>query len=124
MRNRIFWLAVLAAATIAVPAPSSSAQELTLPAQLASGPAYEVSDGLLAGRTELALTNSQAADLVALSAELHSQEKFLQASAKPWTAAARRPSARQTFDRALAILTPAQRRPAALLLAAADEAAR
>ncbi len=111
MRNRIFRLAVLAAVSLVIPGAVSFAQE-TLPRPLASGPAFEVPNRLLAQRAELGLTEAQAADLAALSAELDSQEKFWHASSKPWIAAAHRPSAQAAFYRALATLTPAQRGPA------------
>jgi hypothetical protein len=123
MRNRILRLAVLAAVSLVVPAAVSSAQE-TLPGPLASGPAFEVPNRLLAQRAELELTATQAADLAALSAELQNQEKFWHASSKPWIAGARRPSPQHAFDRALATLTPAQRGPAVRALASTEESAR
>jgi hypothetical protein len=124
MRNRLFRLAVMAAVSLVVPAAASSAQEVTLPPSLASAPAYEVPDRLLAQRAELALTQAEAADLAALSAELYSQEKSWHASSKPWIAAARRPSPQHAFDRALATLTPAQRGPAVRALASTEESAQ
>jgi hypothetical protein len=123
MRNRLFRLAVLAAVSLVVPAAVSSAQE-TLPRPLASGPAFEVPNRLLAQRAELGLTEVQAAELAALSAELYSQEKFWHASSKSWIAAAHRPSPQHAFDRALATLTSAQRRPAVRALASSEESAR
>jgi hypothetical protein len=123
MRNRIFRLAVLAAASLVIPAAASSAQE-TLPPRLASGPAFEVPNRLLARRAELGLTETQAAELAALSAERYGQEKFWHASSKPWIAAAHRPSPQHAFDRALASLTPAQRGPAVRALASSEESAR
>jgi hypothetical protein len=123
MRNRILRLAILAAVSLGVPAAASSAQE-TLPRPLASGPAFEVPNRLLAQRAELGLTAAEAADLGALSAELYSQEKFWHASSKPWIAAARRPSPQHAFDRALATLTPAQRGPAVRALASTEESAQ
>lgn len=124
MRNRIIRLAILAAGSLVIPGGASSAQEMTLPPPLASVPAYEVPDLLLAQRAELGLTAAGAADLAALSAELFSQEKFWHASSKPWIAAARRPSPQHAFDRALATLTPAQRGPAVRVLASTEESAR
>jgi hypothetical protein len=123
MRNRVFRLAVLAAVSLVIPAAVSSAQE-TLPRPLASGPAFEVPNRLLAQRAELGLTAAEAADLAALSAELYSQEKFWHASSKPWIAAARRPSPQHAFDRALATLTPAQRGPGVRALASTEESAQ
>ena len=124
MQNRIFRLAVLAAVSLAIPAAASSAQETTLPRTLASGAAFEVPNRLLALRAELGLTEAQAADLTALSAELQSQEKFWHASSKPWIAVASRPSAQKAFERALATLTPAQRGPAVRALASTEEPAQ
>ena len=123
MRTPLFRLAVLAAVSLGVPAAASSAQA-TLTRPLASGPAFEVPNRLLARRAELGLTETQAADLAALSAELYSQEKFWHASSKPWIAAARRPSPQHAFDRALATLTPAQRGPAVRVLASTEESAQ
>lgn len=123
MRNPIFRLAVLAAVSLVVPAAISSAQA-TLPHALASRPAFEVPNRLLAQRAELGLTAAQAADLAALSAELLSQEKVWHASSKPWIAAVRRPSAQEAFDRALATLTAAQREPAVRALASSEDSAR
>lgn len=94
-----------------------------MPSSLASAPAYEVPDRLLARRAELALTDVQAGELAALSAEFRSQEKFWHASSKPWIAAARRPSAQQAFDRALATLSSAQRPSAVRALASPEESA-
>ena len=124
MRNCIFRLAVLAAVSLVIPGAASSAQEMTVPSSLASASAYEVPNRLLASRAELGLTEAQAADLAALSAELYSQEKFWRASSKPWIAAARRPSPQQAFDRALATLTRAQRGPAVRALASTEESPR
>jgi hypothetical protein len=124
MRNRLFRLAILAAVALVIPGAASSAQELTLPPSLASAPAYEVPNRLVAQRAELGLTAAQAADLAALSAELYSQEEFWHASSKPWIAAAHRPSPQDAFDRALATLTPAQRGPAVRALASTEESAR
>ena len=123
MRIPIIRLAVLAAVSLVIPGAASSAQEMTLPTSLASEPAYEVPDRLLAERAELALTQAQAGELAALSAEFHSQEKFWRASSKPWIAAARHPSAQQAFDRALATLTSAQRLSAVRALASPEESA-
>lgn len=121
MRNRIFRLAILAAVSLVVPGTVSFAQDLTLPRLLASGPAYEVPDRLLASRAELALTESEATELAALSADFQAQERYwqrLQAlSAKPWIVALRRPSPQQAFDRALKTLTPSQRAAAVRALA-------
>ena len=119
MRNRIIRLAILAAVSLVISPAASSAQERTLP----SAPAYAVPDRLLAQRAELALTDAQAGELTALSAEFHSQERFWHASSKPWIAAARRPSAQQAFDRALAILSSAQRPSAVRTLASPEESA-
>ena len=124
MRNRIIRLAILAAVSPVISPAASSAQERTLPSSLASAPAYEVPDRLLARRAELALTDAQAGEFAALSAEFHSQEKFWHASSKPWIAAVRRPSVQEAFDRALATLTRAQRGPAVRALASTDESAR
>jgi len=124
MRNRILRLAVAATVPLVIPAAAAFAQALVLPPRLASAPAYEVPDRLLASRAELALTEAQAAELAALSAELYSQEKFWHASSKPWIAAARRPSPQSAFDRALATLKPAQRGPAVRALASTAESAR
>jgi hypothetical protein len=123
MRNRLSRLAVLAAISLVILAAVSSAQE-SLPPPLASGPAFEVPNPLLAQRAELGLTEAQAADLAALSAELYSQEKVWHASSKPWIAAAHRPSAQAAFSRALATLTPAQRASAVRALASSEESAR
>jgi hypothetical protein len=123
MRNRILRLAILAAVSLGVPAVPSSAQA-TLPRPLASRPAFEVPNRLLAQRAELGLTAAEAADLAALSAELYSQEKFWHAGSKPWIAAARCPSPQHALDRALATLTPAQRGPAVRALASTEEPAQ
>ena len=123
MRNRILRLAILAAVSLGVPAAASSAQA-TLPRPLASEPAFDVPNRLLAQRAELGLTTAEAADLAALSAELYSQEKFWHTSSKPWITWARRPSPQQAFDRALATLTPAQRGPAVRVLASTEESAQ
>jgi hypothetical protein len=124
MRNRTLRLAVVAAVTFVVPTARSSAQPLGLPSRLTAAPACEVPDRLLAGRSELALTETQAANLAALSAELHTQEKLWHASSKPWVAAARRSSPQQALDRALETLSPAQRASAVRLLASTGEVAR
>jgi len=42
-------------------------------------------------------------------------------ASKPWVGTARRPSAGQAFDRALATLTPKQRAPAVRMLASTRE---
>jgi hypothetical protein len=123
MRNRLSRLAVLAAISLVILAAVSYAQE-TLPPPLASGPAFEVPNRLLAKRAELGLTEAQAADLSSLSAELYSQAKFWHASSKPGIATARRPSPQHAFDRALATLTPAQRGPAVRALASTEESAQ
>ena len=123
MRNRVIRLAILAAVSPVISSAASSAQERTLPSSLASAPPYEVPDRLLARRAELALTDVQAGELAALSAEFHSQEKSWHASSKPWIAAARRPSAQQAFDRALATLSSAQRPSAVRALASPEESA-
>lgn len=123
MRNRIIRLAILAAVSLVIPGAASSAQEITLPPPLASAPAYEVPDRLLTQRAELALTQAQAGELAALSAELHSQEKLWHASSKPWIAATRRPSAQTAFDQALATLTATQRASAVRALGSTEESA-
>ena len=123
MRTRIFRLAVSAAVSFAIPAAALSAQAVKLPQSLASAPAYEVPDRLLAHRADLVLTKAQAAELAALSADLHRQERLRSASSKPWVVTARGWSPQEAFDRALAALTPGQRSLAVRLLASADEPA-
>lgn len=123
MRKRIIRLAILPAISLVISPAASSTQEMTLPPSLASAPAYAVPDRLLARRAELALTDTQAGEFAALSAEFHTQEKFWHASSKPWIAAARRPSAQQAFDRALASLSSAQRPSAVRALASPEESA-
>jgi hypothetical protein len=123
MPNRILRLAVLAAVPLVIPAAAALARGLTLPPRLASAPAYQVPDRLLASRVELALTEGEAAALARLSTDLHFQARLQAMSSKPWIDAARRPSAGQAFDRALATLTPKQREPALRVLASTDEAA-
>lgn len=123
MRNRIFRLAVSAAVSFAIPAAALSAQAVKLPQSLASAPAYEVPDRLLAHRADLILTAAQAAELAGLSADLHSQERLRSVSSKPWVVTARGWLPQQAFDRALAALTPGQRSLAVRLLASADEPA-
>lgn len=123
MRNRILRLAVLPAFPLLIPAAAAFAQALTLPPRLASPPAYEVPDRLLAGRAELALTEAQAAELARLSTDLHFQARLQAMSSKPWIGAARAPSPRRGFDRALATLTPKQRQQAVRVLASTDAAA-
>ncbi len=124
MRNRLFRLAISAAVPLVIPVAIVSAQQMTLPRSLASAPAYEVPDRLLAHRAEVGLTEAQAAELAGLSADFHRQEQFwqrLQAlSSKPWIVALRRPSPQQAFDRTLKTLTPSQRAPAVQALAATE----
>jgi hypothetical protein len=124
MRNRILRLAVLAAVPLVIPAAAAFAQALSLPPRLASAPAYEVPDRLLASRGELALTEAQAAELARLSTDLHFEARLQAMSSKPWIAAARGSSPRQAFDQALATHTPKQRDPALRVLASIDQAAR
>lgn len=121
MRSRILRLAVSAAVVLVIPAAIASAQVMTLPRSLLSAPAYEVPDRLLAHRADLALTTEQAAELAALSADLHAQARVQAISSKPWVAAARSVSPEQAFDRALATLTPKQRSRAVQVLASTDE---
>lgn len=123
MRNRIFRLAVSAAVSFVIPAAALSAQAVKLPQSLASAPAYEVPDRLLAHRADLALTAAQATGLTALSADLHNQERLRSASSKPWVVTARGWSPQEALDRALATLTPRQRSEAVRLLTSADEPA-
>jgi hypothetical protein len=124
MRNRILRLAVLAAIPLVIPAAAGFAQALTLPPRLASAPAYEVPDRLLARRAELALTEAQAAELARLSTDLHFQARLQAMSSKPLTTAARFTWPREAFDRALATLTSKQREPAVRALASTEESGR
>jgi hypothetical protein len=84
-----------------------------------------VPDRLLEHRTELGLTDAQAAKLAALSADLRTREdswqKVRALSSKPWIVPMGRPSPQQAFDRALKTLTPPQRERAVRVLASSAE---
>ena len=126
MRIRILRLAVLAAAFSVGCAVTATRQQLAFPKSLASAPAYEVPDRLLSRRTELGLTDAQAAKFAALSADLHTLEEFWQrlralGSSKPWIVPTGRPSPQQAFDRALKTLTPPQRERAVQVLASSAD---
>lgn len=123
MRNHISRLAILAAVSLVMPITTSSAQGMTLPRPLAAALASTVPDRLFARRADLELTEAQARELAALSAKLHAEELIQAQSSKSWITAERRPSPQRAFDRALAMLTPAQRAPAIRVLASAEEAA-
>ena len=123
MRNRMLRLLALGAVS-SVATATAAGQQFPFPNTLASAPAYEAPDRLLEHRTELALTGAQVAELTAASTDLHTQERFQAMSSKPWVTAARRPSPRQAFDRALATLTAKQREPAVRVLASRRESDR
>ena len=126
MRNLRLRLAVPAAVLSVASVVTAAGQQLALPKSLASAPAYEVTDRLLNRRTELGLTDAQAAKLAALSADFHTREESWQRlriiqSSKPWIVPAGRPSPQQAFDRALKTLAPEQRERAVRVLASSGE---
>ncbi len=126
MRIRILRLAVLAAAFSVGCVVPATRQQLALPKSLATAPAYEVPDRLLRRRTELGLTDAQAAKLAALSANLHTLEETWQrlralGSSKPWIVPTGRPLPQQAFDRALKTLTAPQRERAVQVLASSAD---
>ena len=125
MRDFLLRLAVSAAVLSAASVVTAAGQQLALPKSLASAPAYEVSDRLLNRRTDLGLTDAQAAQLAALSADLHTREdswqKVRALSSKPWIVPSGRPAPEDAFKRALRTLTPEQRERAVRVLAASGE---
>ncbi len=128
MRDLLLRLAVLAAASSVGPVVTATGQQLALPKSLRSAPAYEVTDRLLSRRTELALTEAEAAKLAALSADLRTREESWQRlralSSKPWIVPMGRPSPQGAFDRALKTLAPEQRERAVRVLALSAESSR
>ncbi len=125
MGNRVLRLAVSAAVLSVGSVVTAVGQQLALPKSLASAPAYEVPDRLLERRTELGLTDAQAAKLAALSADLRTREdswqKVRALSSKPWIVPGGRPSPQDAFDRVLKTLTPPQRERAVRVLASSAE---
>ncbi len=113
MRHRLWCLVASGSLIFVGQVATLLAQAIALPRDLDAQPAYAVPDRVLDHQADLALTADQVAQLTALSAMLHAQqrswEQHQSQSSKPWITAAQRPVPRDAFRWVLAVLDSAQR---------------